>query len=54
MTPNDDSYAEDDWEKEVPSINLDEQTETSDEKDSEAVEERAEAVIEEVENNDPD
>lgn len=54
VTPDDDSYAEEDWEQEVPSINPGEQTETSNERDSEAVKARAEALIEEVENSDPD
>ncbi|QAU11378.1 MarR family transcriptional regulator (plasmid) [Halorubrum sp. BOL3-1] len=53
-TPDNDSYAQEDWEQEVPSINPDEQTETSVERDSEAVKARAEALIEEVENSDLD
>ena len=53
VTP-DDSYAEEGWEKEVPRIDPDEQIETSDERDSEAVEARAEALIEEVENSYPE
>ena len=54
VTPDDDSYAQEDWEQEVPSINPDEQTETSVERDSKAVKARAEALVEEVENSDPD
>jgi len=54
VTPDDDSYAEEDWEQEVPSINPDEQTETSVERDSKAVKARAEALIEEAENSDPE
>lgn len=54
VTPDDDSYAEEDWEQEVPSINPDEQTETSVERDSKAVKARAEGLIEEVENSDLD
>lgn len=54
VTPDDDSYAEKDWKQEVPSINPDEQTEISVERDSKAVKARAEALIEEVENSDPD
>ena len=54
VTPDDDSYAQEDWEQEVPSINPDEQTEASVERDSKAVKARAEALVEEVENSDPD
>ncbi|TKX36659.1 MarR family transcriptional regulator [Halorubrum sp. CGM4_25_10-8A] len=54
VTPDDDSYAQEDWEQEVPSINPDEQTETSVERDYKAVKARAEALVEEVENSDPD
>ncbi|SNR65997.1 MarR family protein [Halorubrum ezzemoulense] len=54
VTPDDDSYAQEGWEQEVPSINPDEQTETSVERDSKAVKARAEALVEEVENSDPD
>jgi len=54
VAPNDDSYAEEDWKKEVPSIDPDEQTETSDERDSETVEAREEALSEEVENSYPE
>jgi len=54
VTPDDDSYAEENWEQEVPSINPDEQTETSVERDSKAVKARAEALIEEAENSDPE
>ena len=54
VTPDDDRYAQEDWEQEVPSINPDEQTEASVERDSKAVKARAEALVEEVENSDPD
>lgn len=54
VTPDDDRYAEEDWKQEVPSINPDEQTEISDEGSSEAVKAQAEALIEEIENSDPD
>lgn len=53
-TADNESYAEEDWEHEVPSINPDEQTETSDERDSPTVKARAEALVTEVEDGDPE
>ena len=54
VTPNDDSYAEAGWEQHVPSLDPDEQTETSNKKGCATVEARAEALVTDVEDHYPE
>jgi len=49
--PNDDAYAEDGWEDDVPSIDPDDSSTTSTEDDSATVEDRAEALVTDLEDD---